>query len=104
MSLTSFASLGLSAPLLHACAEAGYAAPTAIQVEAIPPLLRGQDLLGLAPTGSGKTAAFALPLFAGGCGLGGASRDEVERQDGHGMASACPSVRTTVGSPLTCAC
>jgi superfamily II DNA/RNA helicase len=63
MSLTSFASLGLSAPLLHACAEAGYAAPTAIQVEAIPPLLRGRDLLALAPTGSGKTAAFALPLL-----------------------------------------
>jgi superfamily II DNA/RNA helicase len=63
MSLASFESLGLSAPLLRACAEAGYAAPTAIQVEAIPPLLRGQDLLGLAPTGSGKTAAFALPLL-----------------------------------------
>ncbi|SCK11478.1 Superfamily II DNA and RNA helicase [Variovorax sp. HW608] len=63
MSLTSFASLGLSTPLVHACAEAGYAAPTAIQVEAIPRLLRGQDLLGLAPTGSGKTAAFALPLL-----------------------------------------
>ena len=63
MSLASFESLGLSAPLLRACAEVGYAAPTAIQVEAIPPLLRGQDLLGLAPTGSGKTAAFALPLL-----------------------------------------
>ena len=63
MSVTSFASLGLSEPLLHACAEAGYASPTAIQIEAIPLLLRGQDLLGLAPTGSGKTAAFALPLL-----------------------------------------
>ena len=63
MSTASFASLGLSAPLLHACAEVGYATPTAIQAEAIPPLLRGQDLLGLAPTGSGKTAAFALPLL-----------------------------------------
>jgi len=63
MSATSFASLGLSAPLLHACAEAGYTVPTAIQVEAIPPLLRGRDLLGLAPTGTGKTAAFALPLL-----------------------------------------
>ncbi len=63
MSATRFASLGLSVPLLHACAEAGYAFPTAIQVEAIPLLLRGQDLLALAPTGSGKTAAFALPLL-----------------------------------------
>jgi ATP-dependent RNA helicase RhlE len=63
MSDTSFASLGLSAPLLQACAEVGYASPTAIQVEAIPLLLRGRDLLGVAPTGSGKTAAFALPLL-----------------------------------------
>ncbi len=63
MSDASFASLGLSAPLLQACADVGYAAPTAIQVEAIPLLLGGRDLLGLAPTGSGKTAAFALPLL-----------------------------------------
>jgi superfamily II DNA/RNA helicase len=63
MTVVSFAQLGLSAPLLQACSEAGYAAPTAIQIEAIPPLLRGRDLLGLAPTGSGKTAAFALPLL-----------------------------------------
>ena len=63
MSDTSFASLGLSEPLLEACAGVGYASPTAIQAEAIPLLLGGRDLLGLAPTGSGKTAAFALPLL-----------------------------------------
>jgi len=63
MSGPTFASLGLSAQLLQACQNAGYTAPTPIQVEAIPALLRGQDLLGLAPTGSGKTAAFALPLL-----------------------------------------
>jgi ATP-dependent RNA helicase RhlE len=63
MSEPTFASLGLSADLLHACLDAGYLTPTAIQLDAIPPLLRGQDLLGLAPTGSGKTAAFALPLL-----------------------------------------
>jgi NAD(P)-dependent dehydrogenase (short-subunit alcohol dehydrogenase family) len=59
----AFASLGLVDPLSNACAQAGYATPTPIQVEAIPPLLQGRDLLGLAPTGSGKTAAFALPLL-----------------------------------------
>jgi superfamily II DNA/RNA helicase len=63
MSTQTFAALGLSAELSHACQEAGYEHPSPIQVEAIPPVLRGQDLLGLAPTGSGKTAAFALPLL-----------------------------------------
>ena len=63
MTAPTFASLGLSAELAQACQQAGFATPTPIQVEAIPPLLRGQDLLGLAATGSGKTAAFALPLL-----------------------------------------
>jgi ATP-dependent RNA helicase RhlE len=61
----TFASLGLSGPLARACAQAGFALPTRIQQEAIPAVLAGQDLLGLAPTGSGKTAAFALPLLQG---------------------------------------
>lgn len=63
MSTVTFESLGLSPALAHACAQSGFTAPSPIQVEAIPPLLRGQDLLGLAPTGSGKTAAFVLPLL-----------------------------------------
>jgi ATP-dependent RNA helicase RhlE len=63
MTTPSFSSLGLSAELAQACLQAGYSVPSPIQVEAIPPLLRGQDLLALAPTGSGKTAAFALPLL-----------------------------------------
>jgi superfamily II DNA/RNA helicase len=60
---TTFASLGLSPPLVSACAKEGFGSPSPIQAQAIPPLLLGQDLLGLAPTGSGKTAAFALPLL-----------------------------------------
>ncbi|HZN46514.1 MAG TPA: DEAD/DEAH box helicase, partial [Ramlibacter sp.] len=63
MTAPLFAALGLSPELTHACAQSGLATPTAIQQEAIPAVLRGQDLLGLAPTGSGKTAAFALPLL-----------------------------------------
>ena len=63
MSEATFDALGLSAELVQACKQAGFTAPTPIQQDAIPPLLRGQDLLGLAPTGSGKTAAFALPLL-----------------------------------------
>ncbi len=59
----TFADLALAAPLLRALAEAGYATPTPIQARSIPMLLDGRDVLGLAQTGTGKTAAFALPLL-----------------------------------------
>jgi len=59
----SFSSLGLAPPLLNAITEIGYQEPTAIQDAAIPAILRGEDVLGAAQTGSGKTAAFALPLL-----------------------------------------
>ncbi|VTU18688.1 DEAD/DEAH box helicase [Variovorax sp. PBL-E5] len=58
-----FHSLGLDPALVRAATDKGYAAPTAIQAEAIPAILQGRDLLGAAQTGSGKTAAFALPLL-----------------------------------------
>ncbi|RYX96464.1 MAG: DEAD/DEAH box helicase [Comamonadaceae bacterium] len=58
-----FTSLGLCAPLARAATDAGYTAPTPIQLAAIPEVLRGQDVLGLAQTGSGKTAAYVLPLL-----------------------------------------
>ncbi len=60
----SFAQLALAAPILQAIEEAGYEAPSPIQAESIPPLLEGRDLLGMAQTGTGKTAAFALPLLS----------------------------------------
>ncbi len=59
----SFASLGLTPALLRAVREQGYHAPTAIQSAALPPILAGADVLALAQTGSGKTAAFVLPLL-----------------------------------------
>ena len=59
---TGFAALGLMPRLVDALAKMGYEEPTPIQAEAIPPLLEGRDLLGQAATGTGKTAAFALPL------------------------------------------
>jgi len=59
----SFSSLGLAPSLLNAVTEIGYQEPTAIQRAAIPAILRGEDVLGAAQTGSGKTAAFALPLL-----------------------------------------
>jgi ATP-dependent RNA helicase RhlE len=59
----SFASLGLAEPLLRAVTERGYAAPTPVQSAAIPAVLRGADVWASAQTGSGKTAAFALPIL-----------------------------------------
>src|SRR5437016_13100213 len=60
---TPFETLGLDAPLISALTALGYEEPTPIQREAIPPLLEGRDLLGQAATGTGKTAAFALPIL-----------------------------------------
>ncbi|GAB5562382.1 MAG: DEAD/DEAH box helicase [Synoicihabitans sp.] len=61
--MMSFADLGLSPSLIRALDERNYLAPTPVQNEAIPPILRGRDVWAQAQTGSGKTAAFALPLL-----------------------------------------
>ena len=83
----NFEALGVNAPILKALAEEGYTHPTPIQAAAIPPLLAGRDLLGLAQTGTGKTAAFAIPILqrldgekqpgkqSGGSRSGSATRD-----------------------------
>jgi len=68
----SFTSLGLSAALLQAIEDAGYITPTPVQRKAIPAVLSGRDVMAAAQTGTGKTAAFVLPLLqrlAGGCGV-----------------------------------
>lgn len=59
----SFSPLGLDARILQAVKEAGYTEPTPIQIAAIPPILAGHDLIGIAQTGTGKTAAFTLPIL-----------------------------------------
>lgn len=61
--MTSFSDFGLAEPILRALSLAGYETPTPIQAQAIPALIEGRDLLGLAQTGSGKTASFALPML-----------------------------------------
>jgi ATP-dependent RNA helicase RhlE len=61
--LTSFHDLTLNDAITHALAEEKYLAPTPIQAETIPPVLSGRDLIGIAQTGTGKTAAFALPIL-----------------------------------------
>ena len=63
-SVSRFSDLDLAEPILKAIDKVGYEAPTSIQAAAIPPLLTGSDLLGQAQTGTGKTAAFALPLLS----------------------------------------
>ena len=61
--MTSFADLGLASPIIKALESEGYVIPTPIQEQAIPYVLQGKDLQGIAQTGTGKTAAFALPII-----------------------------------------
>ena len=63
-SVPAFADLALSEPVLAALQQVGYEAPSPIQAQTIPPLLRGEDVVGQAQTGTGKTAAFALPILS----------------------------------------
>src|SRR5882757_2091676 len=62
-SVSSFSELGLSEALLKSLAHEGYTVPTPIQAKAIPPVLAGRDVVGCAQTGTGKTAAFAVPMI-----------------------------------------
>lgn len=62
--IPAFSELDLAAPLVQAVSELGYETPLPIQAACIPPLLAGRDVLGMAQTGTGKTAAFALPLIS----------------------------------------
>jgi len=75
-----FAALGLSPALLRALSEHEFTHPTAVQAEAIPAALRGEDILGSAPTGSGKTIAFALPILQQLEGIHRASRYSAPRR------------------------
>ena len=61
--MTKFSDLKLDPNVLKAIAEAGYETPTPIQAGAIPPALEGRDVLGIAQTGTGKTASFTLPMI-----------------------------------------
>ena len=61
--VTTFAELGLTESTLEALRHLGYTTPTPIQEQAIPPLLEGRDVIGQAQTGTGKTAAFGLPML-----------------------------------------
>jgi len=73
---TIFADLGLSSPILKKLERQGYEHPTPIQAGAIPPILAGKDVVGLAQTGTGKTAAFTLPLLQ-------RVQEALERDSGH---------------------
>ena len=79
-SADSFAALGISAEIARTLASLGYEEPTPIQKQAIPPLLAGRDVVGQAATGTGKTAAFALPLI---------ERLAAERKDSRGKQNVC---------------
>ena len=63
LQLTAFLDLGLAEPITKALADEKYATPTPIQAQTIPQVLQGRDVVGIAQTGTGKTAAFALPIL-----------------------------------------
>src|SRR5690606_14838224 len=77
--LEGFAALGIEGQLLKSTEAAGFTDPKPIQVEAIPPFLAKRDILGIAQTGSGKTAAFALPILSKIIGLGSKRRPRTAR-------------------------
>ena len=62
---SSFSNLGVIEPICEACEKLHFSAPTDIQAQAIPHALQGRDVIGLAQTGSGKTAAFSIPILQG---------------------------------------
>ncbi len=66
--MTDFTSLGLAEPILRAISDEGYTTPTPIQAKVIPSMMDGSDILGIAQTGTGKTAAFVLPILHALCG------------------------------------
>ena len=80
-----FAALGLDPRLLRTIAALGYEEPTPVQTAAIPPLLAGRDLLAEAPTGTGKTAAFALPMLQALAGRMDAAREAGQPADNRGV-------------------
>ena len=78
--MTEFSALGLSPTTLQAVIDTGYTTATPIQAQAIPVALAGRDVLGIAQTGTGKTAAFTLPLIEAGLGDPWPSRDPLGRR------------------------
>ena len=79
--LTKFSDLGLAEPILHALETEGYVQPTPIQIEAIPVSMTGADILGIAQTGTGKTASFVLPIL-----------DKLARNDRRPSPKACDAL------------
>lgn len=101
--MKNFEALGLTGPILRALEMAGYETPTPIQSAAIPEILDGADVLGAAQTGTGKTAAFALPilqiLMEDDADRGGNSNDHQSRGKGNRRGKSQRKIRALVLSP-----
>ena len=93
MTNNNFSELGLAEPILRALNERNHVTPTPIQAEAIPKLLNGSDMLGIAQTGTGKTGAFALPIL-----------HKLSRKHGHNGANAPGSPRALILAPFAPLC
>ena len=99
----SFSNLSLAEPLARAVAELGYESMTPIQEQAIPVVLQGKDVMGAAQTGTGKTAAFALPLLQRMLRHENSSTSPARRESG-GLAAPSSSTTTQATPASNCPC
>ena len=99
MTISNFSELGLSDPIQRALTSRNHVTPTPIQARAIPELLAGRDMLGIAQTGTGKTAAFALPILHQLSRQRGNNGNKVRHRNHNGAAKSSRSPRALVLAP-----
>ena len=99
--MTTFASLGIAAPIQTALAEYGYETPTVIQEKAIPAGIAGRDVLGSAQTGTGKTCAFGVPILQR---LAAQGHGKPIRASSSPPRESWPSRSTTTSTPTASTC
>jgi ATP-dependent RNA helicase RhlE len=102
--LNSFNDFGLAEPITRALAQEQYTTPTPIQADAIPIVMTGRDLVGIAQTGTGKTAAFALPIL----NRLANNRKPLEKKSPRVLVSArranCPARSSKASAPMAATC
>ena len=97
--MNSFNDFGLAEPIIRALAQEQYITPTPIQSDAIPLVLSGRDIVGIAQTGTGKTAAFALPILNRLAANRRRSKEGLPRAGALARRANCPARSSTASAP-----